>query len=253
MGAPDFSADLYREITEFAQGTPSWVHSAADVGTDAGLLLFAVLFVAGWVRARGMDARAMGLALAAPFAMVSAYLVSEVSKSFIQEERPCRAVAGAVHIAACPAQGDWSFPSNHATIAAASAAAIVVAWRATAPLVLPLAALMAFSRVFVGVHYPHDVAAGFLVGVVVAPTAAMVLVLALRPLVEALRDVAVGAVLLGAGPAAPRGPGLGVPLGTPRPAAAASPMVGAAAPMDDASVTMPDVMGGVPPRRGPLR
>ena len=253
MGAPDFSADLYREITEFAQGTPSWVHSAADVGTDAGLLLFAVLFVAGWVRARGLDARAMGLALAAPFAMVSAYLVSEVSKSFIQEERPCRAVAGAVHIAACPAQGDWSFPSNHATIAAASAAAIVVAWRAMAPLVLPLAALMAFSRVFVGVHYPHDVAAGFLVGVVVAPAAALVLVLAARPLVEALRGVAAGAVLLGAGPAAAQGPGLEIPLGTPRPAAAAAPMVGAAVPMDDASVTMPDVMGGVPPRRGPLR
>jgi membrane-associated phospholipid phosphatase len=252
MGAPDFSADLYREITEFAQGTPSWVHSAADVGTDAGLLLFGVLFVAGWVRARGLDARAMGLALAAPFAMVSAYLVSEVSKTFIQEERPCRAVAGAVHIAACPAPGDWSFPSNHATIAAASAAAIVVAWRATAPLVLPLAALMAFSRVFVGVHYPHDVAAGFLVGVVVAPTAALVLVLALRPLVEALRGAAVGAVLLGAGPSAPRGPGHGTPLGTPRPAAGAAPMVGASAPVD-ASVTMPDVMGGVPPRRRPLR
>ncbi|GAA4386042.1 hypothetical protein GCM10023088_56360 [Actinomadura verrucosospora] len=253
MGAPDFSADLYREITEFAQGTPSWVHEAADVGTDGGLLLFAVLFVVGWWRARGLDARAMGLALVAPFAMVSAYLVSEVSKSFIQEERPCRAVAGAVHIAACPAPGDWSFPSNHATIAAASAAAIVVAWRALAPLVLPLAALMAFSRVFVGVHYPHDVAAGFLVGVVVAPAAALVLVLAARPLVEALRGVAAGAVLLGAGPAAAQGPGLEIPLGTPRPAAAAAPMVGAAVPMDDASVTMPDVMGGVPPRRGPLR
>ncbi|NDU77955.1 phosphatase PAP2 family protein [Actinomadura sp. DSM 109109] len=252
MKAPDFSADLYREITEFAQGTPSWVHSAADVGTDAGLLLFAVLFVVGWWRARGLDGRAMGLALAAPFAVVSAYLVSEVSKSFIQEERPCRAVAGAVHIAACPSPGDWSFPSNHATIAAASAAAIVVAWRAMAPVVLPMAALMAFSRVFVGVHYPHDVAAGFLVGVVVAPLAALVLVLAARPLVEALRGVQPGAVLLGAGPGAPRGPGLEVPLGTPRPAAAAAPM-GAAVPVDDASVTMPDVMGGVPPRRrGPV-
>ncbi|GAA1882684.1 phosphatase PAP2 family protein [Actinomadura bangladeshensis] len=261
MGAPDFSADLYRDITEFAQGTPSWVHEVADVGTDAGLLLFAVLFVAGWWRARGLDARAMGLALAAPFAVVSAYLVSEVSKSFIQEERPCRAVAGAVHIAACPPQGDWSFPSNHATIAAASAAAIVVAWRALAPLVLPLAALMAFSRVFVGVHYPHDVAAGFLVGVVVAPLVALVLVRVLRPLVDGLRAVAAGAVLLGAGPAAAGGgagsPGLGVPVGqgAPVPYAGAAPAMGAApmsAPMDDAAVTMPDVMGGVTRRQGPL-
>jgi undecaprenyl-diphosphatase len=256
MQAPDFSADLYRDVTEFAQGTPSWVHEVADVGTDAGLLLFAVLFVAGWWRARGLDARAMGLALLAPFAVVSAYLVSEVSKSFIEEERPCRAVAGAVHIAACPPQGDWSFPSNHATIAAASAAAIVVAWRAMAPLVLPLAALMAFSRVFVGVHYPHDVAAGFVLGVVVAPLVALVLVRVLRPLVESVRGVAAGAVLLGAGPAAagaggPVGPPVGRPGLAPQGAAPAAGAAPVGAPLEEASVTMPDVMGGVTRRQGP--
>ncbi|MFA1547040.1 phosphatase PAP2 family protein [Actinomadura chokoriensis] len=255
MQAPDFSADLYREVTDFAQGTPSWVHEVADVGTDAGLLLFAVLFVAGWWRARGLDARAMGLALAAPFAVVSAYLVSEVSKTFIEEERPCRAVTGAVHIAACPPQGDWSFPSNHATIAAASAAAIVVAWRAMAPLVLPLAALMAFSRVFVGVHYPHDVAAGFLVGVVVAPLVALVLMRAAAPLVGGLRGVPVGAVLLGRGAVAGAGSaGAGGPVGGPvmaEPHAGMGSMLGAA-PLDEASVTMPDVLGGVTRRQGPV-
>src|SRR5690606_24630169 len=120
-------------VTEFAEGTPAWVHTVAEVGTDAGLLLFAALFVVGWWRSRSRDARAMALALAAPFAVAAAYLVSEVSKTFIEEERPCRAVRGAVHIAACPAPGDWSFPSNHATIAAASAGVIVVAWRAMAP------------------------------------------------------------------------------------------------------------------------
>jgi undecaprenyl-diphosphatase len=260
MGAPDFSADLYRDVTEFAEGTPSWVHSVAEVGTDAGLLLFAVLFVAGWWRARGRDARAMGLALAAPFAVVAAYLVSEVSKDFIQEERPCRAVPGAVHIAACPSPGDWSFPSNHATIAAASAAVIVVAWRALAGVVLPLAALMAFSRVFVGVHYPHDVAAGFVVGVVVAPVVAVLVAAVLRPLAVAVRAVPVGAVLLGAGPAAPPAPavphggvpGVAFPGDGGRVAAPAGTgsFDGAAVPL--AEVTMPDVLGGVSGRRGPL-
>ncbi|TMQ89726.1 phosphatase PAP2 family protein [Actinomadura soli] len=266
MGAPDFSAELYRDITGFAEGTPSWVHSAAEVGTDGGLLLFAALFVAGWWRARGRDARSMGLALAAPFAVVAAYLVSEVSKTFVGQERPCRAVAGAVHIAACPSPGDWSFPSNHATIAAASAAAIVVASRALAPLVLPLAALMAFSRVFVGVHYPHDVAAGFLVGVVVAPAAALVLVAVARRAVEALRGVAAGAALLGAGPAAapsslgPRAgvavPATGVgavPRGVPVPAGAGPVSRGGGLPEPPAAeVTMPDVMGGLTSRHGPL-
>ncbi|MGP4028207.1 phosphatase PAP2 family protein [Actinomadura sp. 3N407] len=262
MGAPEFSADLYRDITEFAEGTPSWVHTAAEVGTDAGLLLFAVLFVAGWWRARAGNARAMGLALAAPFAVVAAYLVSEVSKTFIEEERPCRAVRGAVHIAACPSPGDWSFPSNHATIAAASAAAIVVAWRAMAPLVLPLAALMAFSRVFVGVHYPHDVAAGFVLGVVAAPVVALVLVAVLRPVVDSLRGVTLGAVLLGAGPVAAGGPGVDVGAAqsaapvVPGPRVGVEPVAGraegAARPVDEASVTMPDVMGGVTRRGGRL-
>ncbi|RKS73523.1 undecaprenyl-diphosphatase [Actinomadura pelletieri DSM 43383] len=250
MEAPDFSADLYRDITEFAEGTPSWVHSAAEVGTDAGLLLFAVLFVAGWWRARVRDARAMGLALAAPFAVVAAYLVSEVSKTFLEEERPCRAVSGAVHIAACPAPGDWSFPSNHATIAAASAAVIVVAWRALAPVVLPLAALMAFSRVFVGVHYPHDVAAGFLVGVVVAPVVVLVAAMVAGRLVDAVRGVGVGAALLGMGQVPPS-------TGT----AAAGGSVGASVTIPDlalpdvagqSEVTVPDVMGGVTRRQEPL-
>ncbi|MFG2001458.1 phosphatase PAP2 family protein [Spirillospora sp. NPDC048911] len=242
MQAPGFSADWYREITEFADGLPSWVHAVAEIGTDAGLLLFAALFVAGWWRARGGTGRAMGLALAAPFAVIAAYLASEVSKTFLEEERPCRAVADAANIVACPAPGDWSFPSNHATIAAASAAVIVVAWRAMAPVVLPLAALMAFSRVFVGVHYPHDVAAGFLVGVTVAPVVALLLVRLLTPAVESLRVRRGAAFLLGSPVAAaldrvvapvPEAAGL---AGLAAPGGPAAPAV--------APETLPDVMSG---------
>ncbi|GAA2440243.1 hypothetical protein GCM10010191_64820 [Actinomadura vinacea] len=240
MQAPGFSADWYRAVTGFAHGLPSWVHTVAEVGTDAGLLLFAVLFVAGWWRARGRGEREMGLALLAPVAVVAAYLVSEVSKSFLREERPCRAVAGAMNIAACPAPGDWSFPSNHATIAAASAAAIVVAWRAMAPLVLPLALLMAFSRVFVGVHYPHDVAAGFVVGVVVAPVVALLVVRAVVPLLRAVRGIGAGTVLLGP-------PSALAPSGGAAAAVAAAGPVHAGAP----TATVPDVMAGVRPSPPP--
>ncbi|SEG84786.1 undecaprenyl-diphosphatase [Thermomonospora echinospora] len=215
MQAPDFSAEWYRSITEFAHGTPPWVHTVAEVGTDAGLLLFAALFVAGWWRARARDARTMALALVCPLVTVAAYLVSEVSKSLIEEERPCRAVAGAMNIAECPAVGDWSFPSNHATIAAASAMALAVAWRTVAPLVLPLAAVMAFSRVFVGVHYPHDVAAGFLLGSLVAAGLALAVAAPAALAVRRLRDLPVTAPLLTAavlpaqtvpGPATPQDP-----------------------------------------------
>ncbi|MFC4907479.1 phosphatase PAP2 family protein [Actinomadura gamaensis] len=207
MRAPGFSADWYRTVTEFAHGTPGWVHTGAEIGTDAGLLAFVALFAAGWWRARTRDGRSMALAVLAPAAMVCAYLVSSNAKDVLQEERPCRAVPHAMNIAPCPAPGDWSFPSNHATIAAGSAAALLVAWRALAPWVLSLAALMAFSRVFVGVHYPHDVAAGFLVGVTVATTVSLLAAKLLTPWVERLRGWGpLGPLVLGASPSA--GPAL---------------------------------------------
>lgn len=175
----NFSAELYSLITSFAQSTPEWVHSFADFGTDAGLLVFAALFA--WNAWRTKGTAEFRLALLAPLAVIGAYLVSEVAKSLIQEERPCRAVAGAAPIAECPSVGDWSFPSNHATIAASCAIVLTVVLPRLAPVVIPLALLMAFSRVFVGVHYPHDVAAGFLVGSTVGVSLALLAVRLTRP------------------------------------------------------------------------
>ncbi|MFE7184641.1 phosphatase PAP2 family protein [Streptomyces erythrochromogenes] len=156
----------YRAVTGFADSAPVWVQRAFELWTGYGLWLFGVLFAAVWWRARGRGpARAVALALLAPAATALAYAVSEAVKSTVEEERPCRAVAGAAApLTGCPPPGDWSFPSNHAAIAGAAAVALVMAVRRLAPLVVPLALLMAFSRVFVGVHYPHDVALGLLLG-----------------------------------------------------------------------------------------
>ncbi len=59
---------------------------------------------------------------------------------------------------------DNSFPSDHATVAAAAAVVAALAWRRWAWLFLVLAAGVAIARVYVGVHYPGDVAAGFAIG-----------------------------------------------------------------------------------------
>ncbi|GHB49400.1 phosphatase PAP2 family protein [Streptomyces viridiviolaceus] len=164
--------ELYRDITGFAHDTPTWVQHAAEAWTEGGLLLFGALFVAAWWRARRGSATAFAIAVLAPVATAVAYVCSELLKSGFTEERPCRAVAGAVpSLAECPPTGDWSFPSNHATIAGAAAVALALVRRTIIWLTAPLALLMAFSRVFVGVHYPHDVAAGLLLGAVVAAVA----------------------------------------------------------------------------------
>lgn len=196
------TSGLYRAVTGFARSTPVWVQWTAEVWTGYGLLLFGVLSAAVWWRARGRaGARAVALALLAPVATAAAYVVSETVKSVVDEERPCRAVGGAAaSLVGCPPPGDGSFPSNHATIAGAAAVALVMAARRLAPLVVPLALLMAFSRVFVGVHYPHDVALGLLLGGAVAALLVLVLTGPAASAVRAVRAGRIRAVVLLTGP-----------------------------------------------------
>lgn len=200
MQPPAFSVDWYLSVVEFAQDTPGWLHAVADVGTDAGLLAYAVLFLFGWWAARTRSAETMATALLAPGAVIGAYLVSDTAKSLFQQERPCNAMDHVITVATCQEADSWAFPSNHATIVAAAAAAVMfVLPRAAAP-ALALAALMSLSRVFVGVHYPHDIAVGFVIGLITAPLFISATVPLATPLVERLRGRRFSDLMLGPGP-----------------------------------------------------
>ncbi|MER7517359.1 phosphatase PAP2 family protein [Streptomyces sp. NPDC126499] len=200
---PELSDGLYLDITDFAHSTPHWFQQLAEVWTELGLLLFGALFLAGWWRKRHGSADAMALALLAPLATAFGYVVSEGLKSLIDEERPCRAVAGApASLVTCPPYGDWSFPSNHSAIAGAAALALALSWRGMIWLTAPMALLMAFSRVFVGVHYPHDVTAGLLLGAAVVFVVMKAAGRPVRSLVETARSSRSGVVVwcVGRGP-----------------------------------------------------
>ncbi|MEU7691882.1 phosphatase PAP2 family protein [Microbispora hainanensis] len=197
---PDISAEWYREITAFALHTPGWVRDAAAVATDAVPVILFALLVFGWWRARRGDDRTMALALLAPVAVVTAYLASEGVKSVLRLHRPCWDLTDVVTVATCPPYGDWSLPSNHATFAAAAAVGPAVLWRGVVAVVAPVLALLeAFSRVFVGVHYPHDVAAGLLLGALVAPVVLPALRSPATALISAMRRRPALAVLVATG------------------------------------------------------
>ncbi|QWF83651.1 phosphatase PAP2 family protein [Amycolatopsis sp. CA-230715] len=186
---------LYRDIVDAANAAPEFVQAFAAMATQGLLILLALVCAVNFWRARSASAAAMTTAVLAPVVITAAYLVSEMVKTLWQEDRPCRAIR---IIADCPGYGDWSFPSNHAVIAGAAAVAIVFAHRRAAWFAVPVALLAAASRVVVGVHYPHDVLAGLLLGAVVA-TALPLLARPLTPVIARLRPRL--PVVLGRGPA----------------------------------------------------
>lgn len=162
-----FDAGLYRWVTDLADRTPQPVDDAVRFFSDYGLGVFAALMLVVWWRARSQDAARMAAALCVPLVVVAVYLVNDGVKSVFDEQRPCRTLH-TVTVETCPGLGDWSFPSNHSAIAAGAAVALLLAGRRAGLYAVPVALLMAASRVWIGVHYPHDVVVALILGALVA-------------------------------------------------------------------------------------
>ncbi len=62
-------------------------------------------------------------------------------------------------------QDEFSFPSGHTAAATVAALLFGIALPVVFPLFLFLAVLIGLSRIYLGVHYPSDVAMGFVLGV----------------------------------------------------------------------------------------
>ncbi len=80
---------------------------------------------------------------------------------------------------------DATFPSEHVTVAAAAAGTFFWNRHAFAAPLLLGTAVLALARIFVGFHYPTDVAAGFALGL----AASFVVALARRPVDDAQRHL----------------------------------------------------------------
>jgi len=163
---------VYRAVAGTIE--PSPLAPLAAVVAEKGPLVLVATFVVLAARTWQRDRRAFGTLVAGGAGAVVAYLTSEAVKLVITEPRPCRA-ADVTTVLECPAIGDWSWPSNHSVIAASLATACILAVPRIFWFAAPVAVLLGFSRVMVGVHYAHDVLSGFALGVLVVTTAVVVL------------------------------------------------------------------------------
>ena len=101
--------------------------------------------------------------------VIGALITNVVLKNAIARIRPYEVVEG-LHIL-IEKQRDFSFPSGHACASFAAMALYKALPRKYGICALLLAGMIALSRLYVGVHYPTDVLAGMLIGILAGWTA----------------------------------------------------------------------------------
>ena len=109
-----------------------------------------------------------GLLVATVIAVAAADLAARALQAGVGRDRPPLQLPDPAPLVHVPHTG--SFPSGHAATSFAAATVLALALPRLAVPVALLALAIAFSRLYVGVHYPLDSLAGAALGVVIGVT-----------------------------------------------------------------------------------
>ena len=143
---------LFDTLMPFITGSGNWHIPILVVWTS--LLLF------GGRRGR------IAAVLVIPLITISDQSSSHFLKHAFERTRPCHALAEVHLLAGC--SGSFSMPSSHAANFGAAAFHFSFFYPRLTGVLMTLAVAVAYSRVYVGVHYPFDTVIGLTVGLLAA-------------------------------------------------------------------------------------
>lgn len=141
---------------------PRWLDSMAN--------WVSLVFTGGWIwiigavfaYRRGVPRGRRALRDLVPAALGATWLIEYPIKSYFRRRRPFIDIVRALVVGKKP--GSWSFPSGHTASSFASAWLLSRIWPRQSPLFFALASTVGLSRIYVGAHYPGDVASGATLG-----------------------------------------------------------------------------------------
>ncbi|MCX4542814.1 phosphatase PAP2 family protein [Streptomyces sp. NBC_01565] len=190
-GGPNVDVSLLYGINGLSRHAPTGLGRALGLIGEYGILLALVLLVLWcWRGARRQDeataVESFAALVWAPLGAGIALLVNVPLRGFVGRPRPFRQHAGLEVLEPGLSTTDFSFVSDHATLAMALGVGLFIANRRLGFIGIGLALLEGVCRVYMGVHYPTDVIGGLALGTAV--------VLLLAPAAMALLTPAVRAV-----------------------------------------------------------
>lgn len=123
------------------------------------------LLTAAWLYRSAVNA-GMNKSLWMILGLAVGVLVGNVClKNLIARPRPCWLDDSVMMLISSPA--DYSFPSGHTLSSVIGATVLTKTDRRFGWAAIPLAAVIAFSRLYLFVHFPSDILAGAILGVII--------------------------------------------------------------------------------------
>ncbi len=146
-------------------GNNGAVDEVAKFCASYGIYLVAgLLVVFGVTETWNRPVQGLRVAMAAIVSLATAGVIVFVVGSVFTETRPFVNDPDTVQLLSHAA--DNSFPSDHTTVLAAAVFVGMLAWPRWGWVFLVGLLLMGVARVFVGIHYPGDIAGGMFIGLV---------------------------------------------------------------------------------------
>lgn len=158
-----FDAELFRLINNSL--TSPFLDILMPYVTEKFNFLGVIIAAAVLIIVLGKRQDRIGLLLLVALVLLSD-LAANTLKGVLARTRPCNAMDGVRLLVGCGSS--FSMPSGHATNIFAAMVFLSTRYKRFMPAFLVFAFMVAYSRVYVGVHYPLDALVGALLGTAMA-------------------------------------------------------------------------------------